>query len=101
MSYSILKYELSFPGETKLSLPVNSANCVNILSVEVQDQSNIVLYVITDLDVDSCEHKEGLFFCAETGIDKLPAAEVDRVWQFMKTCMLGDSSYVIHVFVQP
>ena len=99
MTNSILKYELSFPGETTVFLPTNSSGQVSILSVEVQDQRNIVLYVVTDLDVNSCEHKEGLFYCVETGIDKLPNPDPEHMWNFLKTCMLGDSSYVIHVFV--
>lgn len=100
MPNSILKYDLTFPGSTTLCLPVSNDGSVSILSAEVQGEG-IVLYVTTDLDATTCEHRQIQFFCAETGTDTLPDPDPYHTWVRINTCMLGDGgTYVIHVFTQ-
>lgn len=100
MAKSILKYQLNFPGLTELELPVSkdSFGHPDVLSVRVQDKRNIVVYV--RVDDPSAETEKLSFFCAETGIETLPDPKPEEGWWFLETCMLGDGSYVIHVFVR-
>lgn len=97
MANSIFEFQLSYPGKTTLPLPTNSAGQVTILSAEVQDQRNVLVYVVTD---SRQSYTDVVFYCAETGIDTLPDPDADHSWTRLNTCMLGDGSYVIHVFVQ-
>lgn len=99
MANSILKYDLDFPGKTTVSLPCNSAGTVSILSAKVQGPG-IVVYVVTDDFLTGGNFANVVFFCAETGIDTLPDPDAGHSWARIDTCMLGDCSYVIHVFVQ-